>query len=45
MKTLVHAISSNLKYVIIATTNKCNVYIFNRSYEMFQGNSIGWICV
>ena len=47
MKTLVHTISSNLKYVIRATTNHRNVmYTYsNRSYETFQGNSIGRICV
>ena len=52
MKTLVHTISSNLKYVIRATTNHKTLihqnvmYTYsNRSYEMFQGNGIGRICV
>ena len=49
MKTLVHTVSSNLKYVIRATTNHIHrneMYTYsNRSYEMFQGNSIGQICV
>ena len=51
MKTLVHTISSNLKYVIRATTNQTLIHqnvmytYSNRSYEIFQGNSIGRICV
>ena len=45
MKTLVHTISSKLKYVKTATTNNVMYTYSNRSYEMFQGNSIGQICV